>query len=60
MAIEKALFLALLVALVLLGQSAAHARTGGTAQQPLALPDANSGLAADSAMTNPAGLPARR
>lgn len=49
MAIEKALFLALLVALVLLGQSAAHA-----------LPGAHSGLASDSAVLNSTSLPARR
>jgi len=58
MAIEKALFLALLVALVLLGQSVAHAQKGGKSAQAAATPSANLGLGAVPNMTGSVGLPA--
>lgn len=58
MAVEKALFLALLVGLILLSQGVAFAQRAANTSQPVAVPSVNLGLAAASGLGNSVGLPA--
>jgi len=58
MAVEKALFLALLVGLILLSQGVALADKGGNPSRPVAVPSVNLGLATAAGLGNSVGLPA--